>query len=60
MKLRHPSYTSEQNVRETQATLAMEGMKLSEDEVRMLKDYSEGKVSGDDLRKRIFDSVTEK
>ena len=58
VKLSHPAYTPEQNVQETQATLAMEGMKLSEEEVRMLTDYSEGKVSGDDLRKSIFASVT--
>ncbi len=58
VKLSHSAYTPEQNVQETQVTLAMEGMKLSEDEIRMLTDYNEGKVSGDDLRKRIFASVT--
>lgn len=58
--MRHPAYTPEQNVQETQATLAMEGMELSKDEVRMLTDYNEGKVSGDNLRRRILDSVTEK
>lgn len=57
VKLNHPAYTSMQSVQETQATLDMEGMKLTEDEVRMLTDYSEGKVSGDDLRKMIFASV---
>ena len=58
VKLNHPAYTLEQSVQETEAALAMEGMKLSEDEVHMLTDYSEGKVSGDDLRKMIFASVT--
>ena len=57
-KLIHPAYTPEQNVQETGATLAMEGMKLSEDEVRMLTNYNDGKVSGDDLRKMIFASIT--
>ena len=53
VKLIHPAYTPEQNVQETGATLAMEGMKLTEDEVRMLTDYNDGKVSGDDLRKMM-------
>ena len=35
IKQSHPAYTLEQNVQETQATLAMEGMKLSEDEVQI-------------------------
>ena len=58
VKMSHPAYTAEQSVQETQATLAMEGLKLSKDEVQMLTDYNEGKVSGDDLRKMIFASVT--
>lgn len=40
-----------QIIQETRATLSMEGLILSEDETRMLTDYNEGKVSGDDLRK---------
>ena len=58
VKLIHPAYTPEQNVQETGATLAIEGMKLTEDEVRMLTDYNDGKVSGDDLRKMIYASIT--
>ena len=52
-----PAYTSMQSMQETQATLDMEGMKLTEDEVRMLTDYSDGRISGDNLRKMIFASV---
>ena len=48
---------AKQVVEETKATMAMEGMKLSEEETQMLTDYTEGKVSGDELRKKIFDSV---
>ena len=56
--MNHPAYTPEQSIQETGATLAMEGMKLTEDEVRMLTDYNDGKVSGDDLRKMIYASIT--
>ena len=49
---------AKQVVEETKATMAMEGMKLSEEETQMLTDYTEGKVSGDELRKMIFDSVS--
>lgn len=50
VKLSHPAYTIEQSIQETKATMAMEGMNLSEEEVRMLTDYNEGKISGDDIR----------
>ena len=58
VKLSHPAYSIEQGVQETKATLAMEGMNLTDEETRMLTDYSEGKVTGDELRKMIFSSVT--
>ena len=58
VKLNHPAYSIEQGVQETKATLAMEGMNLTDEETRMLTDYSEGKVTGDELRKMIFSSVT--
>ena len=57
VKLNHPAYSSEQSVQETKATLAMEGMNLTEEETRMLTDYSEGKITGDELRKMIFSSI---
>lgn len=58
VKLNHPAYSIKQGVQETKASLAMEGMNLTEEETRMLTDYSEGKVTGDELRKMIFSSVT--
>ena len=57
VKLNHPAYSNEQSVQETKATLAMEGMNLTEEETRMLTDYSEGKITGDELRKMIFSSI---
>ena len=58
VKLNHPAYSIEQSIQETKASLAMEGMNLTDEETRMLTDYSEGKVTGDELRKMIFSSVT--
>ena len=59
IKLSHPAYTIEQSVAETKATMAMENMALTEVETQMLTDYANGRISGDELRKHIFDSVTD-
>ena len=59
VKLSHPAYTIDQSIEETKATLAMEGMNLTDEEVQMLKDYSSGKVTGDELRRQIYASVTD-
>ena len=45
MKLNVPAYSIEQIVEETKATMAMEGMKLTEEEIQMLRDYTEGSWS---------------
>ena len=58
IKLAHPAYTIEQSIAETKATMAMENMALTEAETQMLTDYANGRISGDELRKHIFDSVT--
>ena len=57
VKMHHPAYSIEESVQETKTTLAMEGMSLTEEETRMLTDYSEGKITGDELRKMIFSSI---
>ena len=59
IKLSHPAYNIEQSIAETKATMAMENMALSEAETQILTDYANGRISGDELRKHIFDSVTE-
>lgn len=59
IKLNHPAYTIEQSIDETKATMSMENMMLTDEEVQMLTDYSNGKVSGDELRRRIYDSITD-
>lgn len=57
IKLPRPAYTIKQGIEETRATLAMEGMNLTDGEIQMLTDYSNGKVSGDELRRTIVSSV---
>ncbi len=57
VKLNHPAYTMEQGIRETRATLAMEGMNLTDEEIQMLTDYNNKKVSGDELRRMIIASA---
>ena len=59
IKLAYPAYYIEQSIAETKATMAMENTALTEAETQMLTDYVNGKISGDELRKHIFDSVTE-
>ena len=59
VKLNHPAYTIDQEIEETKATLAMENLPLTEKEAQMLTDCAYGKITGDELRKRIFDSVTD-
>ncbi len=59
VKLAHPAYTIEQEIAEVRSTMAMENMPLTDEETKMLMDYASGKVSGDELRRRIFDTVTD-
>ena len=51
--------SSEEVVSEVSATMAMEGMPLSDEERAMLRDLHAGKVTGDELRQRIIASVME-
>ena len=55
-----PVLSSEEAVNEVSATMAMEGMPLSEEDKDMLHDLHAGKVTGDELRQRIIASVMEK
>lgn len=59
IKLSHPAYTIEESVEETKATMAMEGMSLTDEEIQMLTDYSSGKITGDELRRQIYASITD-
>jgi addiction module RelB/DinJ family antitoxin len=59
IKLSHPAYTVEEIVEETRATSALAGMVLTDDDIQMLTDYRSGKVSGDELRRQIYASITD-
>ena len=59
VKLSYPAYSIEESVEETKATMAMEGMNLTEGEIQMLTNYGSGKVSGDELRRQIYASITD-
>ena len=59
VKLHHPAYTIKQSIDETIATMSMEGMMLTDDEVQMLTDYSNGKISGDELRRQVYSTITD-
>lgn len=54
VKLNPFSYTSQEVIREVETTLAMEGMKLDDNDMRMLRVYENGSVSGDELREQII------
>lgn len=57
VRLNQSPYTAEERVNEVTATMAMEGMNLSDEEKKMLRMYAVGKVSGDELRKKIIEEV---
>ena len=59
IRLSNPAYTIDQAVEETKATMAMEGMALTDEEEQMLTDYANGDISGDELRKMIFSTIPE-
>ena len=39
------------------ATMELEGMPLSEDEIEILTSYRKGDLSGDEIRKKILNEV---
>lgn len=57
VKLNPFSYTSHEVIREVETTLAMEGMKLDDNDIQMLQAYEDGSVSGDELREQIINEA---
>ena len=53
VKINHPAYTKAEAVKEVEATMAFEGMELTEEDMQILYAYKNGEASGDELRKRI-------
>lgn len=57
VKMNHPVYSKMEAIKEVEATMAFEGMDLTEDDLQILYAYKNGKASGDELRRRLMDEV---
>lgn len=57
IKLDPFSFTQKEAIDEVKATMAMENMDLTDEEIRMLKAYRSGALSGDELRAHILNEV---
>lgn len=57
VKLPKSAYTNEEKIQEVAATMKMEGLQLSEDDLAMLKDIKHGKNSYDAARAKILSEV---
>ena len=57
VKLCPASYNIQESVDEVEAAMRMEGFKLSDEELDLLRAYRKGEVSGDALRKKIIEEV---
>lgn len=54
VKMNHSVYTKAETIKEVAATMAFEGMELTEEDLQLLYAYKNGEVTGDELRKRII------
>ena len=59
IKLNDISYTEDEVISEIKATLAMENMNLTKEDVFLLKEYRNAKDSGEDIRREIISEYTE-
>lgn len=57
VKMNHSVYSAAETIREVEATMAFEGMDLNGEDVRMLRAYKDGEISGDELRSQILSEV---
>lgn len=53
VKMNHAVYTKAEAVKEVEATMAFEGLDLTEEDLQMLYAYKNGETSGEELRKQI-------
>lgn len=56
VKMNYSVYTKMEAVEEVRATMAMEGMELTEEDLQMLYAYKNGETSREELRKRIMEA----
>jgi len=54
VKLERQAYTDKEKISEVSATLSLEGMKLDDSDVKMLRDIKSGKITADEARKGIL------
>ena len=59
IKLNDISYTEDEVISEIKATLAMENMNLTKEDVLLLKEYRNAKDSGEGIRREIISEYTE-
>ena len=57
VKLNPVNYTAQEAIKEVEATLKMEGMQLTDEDIALLKAYKSGRFSGDELREKILNGV---
>lgn len=57
VKLKNSPYTEKEAVSEVEATMKMEGMCLTQEDIKLLEEYRNGMVSGDAIRKQILSEV---
>lgn len=57
VKINHSAYSTAEAIKEVEATMAFEGMDLNEEDIRMLRAYRNGEISGDGLRSQILSEV---
>lgn len=55
--MNHSVYSAAEAIREVEATMAFEGMDLNEEDIRILRAYKNGEISGDELRSQILSEV---
>lgn len=57
VKLNPVNYSAQEAINEVEATMKMEGMDLTEDDIALLKAYKSGKYSADEIREMILSGV---
>lgn len=57
VKLNPSNYSAQEAIDEVEATLKMEGIQLTQEDILLLKAYKNGDFSGDELRQAILSEV---
>ena len=57
VSLNQVNYSTQEAINEVEATLKLEGMQLTKEDISLLKAYKSGKYSGDELRRKRLSEV---